>query len=123
MYVSVNKKGEIKEVGVSTNPDLKSLFIADETNPFNGWSKAKICCYKVNIRDGIVMMMTPYIDSRLIEHFDALGTASETNASDISDNREGLTETFESTLTNTDDIASLREGLEEVYEMLLESEV
>lgn len=123
MYVSVNKKGEIKEVGVSTNPDLKSLFIADETNPFNGWSKAKICCYKVNIRDGIVMMMTPYVDSRMIEHLDALGQENELNASDISDNREGLTETFESTLVNTDDIASLREGLEEVYEMLLESEV
>jgi len=40
--------------------------------------------------------------------------------SDIAGNREGLTETFESTLTNTEDISSLREGLEEVYEMISE---
>ena len=44
------------------------------------------------------------------------------NASDISDNRDGLMETFETYLSNTDDIATLREGLMEVYE-LIESEV
>ena len=59
LYISVNKKGEIKEVGISTNPELKSVYIADETNPFSGWSKSKICCYKVNVKDGLVMMMTP----------------------------------------------------------------
>lgn len=122
MYVSVNKKNEIKMVGVSTDPNLTSLYIDDEHNPFEGWSEAKICCYKVNVKDGIVMMMTPYIDSRLLDHFDQIGMATEVNASDISDNREGLMETFETSMVNTDDISSLREGLEEVYEMLLESE-
>lgn len=122
MYVSVNSKNEIKEVGVSTNPNLTALYINDEYNPFEGWSEAKICCYKVNVKDGIVMMMTPYVDSRMIEHFDMLGKSTETNASDISDNREGIVETFETSMINTDDIAVLREGLEEVYELLLESE-
>ena len=46
------------------------------------------------------------------------------NASDISDNRQGLTETFESTLTNADDVAINRQAIEELYEMILsESEV
>jgi len=47
----------------------------------------------------------------------------KTNASDISDNREGITETFESTLLNTDDISICREAIEELYEIILESEV
>ena len=70
MYVSVNKENEIKIIGVSTDPNLTSLYIDDENNPFNGWSAAKICCYKVEVKDGIVIMMTPYVDSRLIDHFD-----------------------------------------------------
>lgn len=46
------------------------------------------------------------------------------NISDISDNRQGLTETFESTLTNADDVAINRQAIEELYEMLTaESEV
>ena len=46
------------------------------------------------------------------------------NTSDISDNREGLTETFEATLTNTDDVAINRQAIEELYEMITtESEV
>ena len=46
------------------------------------------------------------------------------NTSDISDNREGLTETFESTLTNTDDVAINRQAIEELFELITaESEV
>lgn len=40
------------------------------------------------------------------------------NASDISDNREGLTETFEATLVNTDDVAINRQAIEELYEIM-----
>ena len=48
----------------------------------------------------------------------------DANSSDISDNRQGLTETFESTLTNADDVAINRQAIEELYEMLTaESEV
>ena len=48
----------------------------------------------------------------------------ELNASDISDNRQGLTETFEATLTNTDDVAINRQAIEELYELITaESEV
>ena len=46
------------------------------------------------------------------------------NTSDISDNREGLTETFEATLTNTDDVAINRQAIEELFELITaESEV
>ena len=46
------------------------------------------------------------------------------NTSDISDNREGLTETFEATLNNTDDVAINRQAIEELFEMITaESEV
>ena len=46
------------------------------------------------------------------------------NSSDISDNRQGLTETFEATLNNTDDVAINRQAIEELFEMITaESEV
>ena len=48
----------------------------------------------------------------------------DVNSGDISDNRQGLTETFEATLNNTDDVAINRHAIEELYEMLTtESEV
>ena len=48
----------------------------------------------------------------------------DVNSNDISDNRQGLTETFEATLTNTDDVAINRQAIEELYEMITaESEV
>ena len=42
----------------------------------------------------------------------------DVNSSDISDNRQGLTETFESTLTNADDVAINRQAIEELFEMI-----
>lgn len=54
------------------------------------------------------------------QSLDNVSEQTNVNTSDISDNREGLTETFETTLVNADDISTLREGLEEVYEMLIE---
>lgn len=77
MYVSVNEYNEIKEVGISTNPSLTALYIDDTDNPFVGWSEARICCYKINVKDGIVQMLIPYVDSRFIDHIDQLGKASE----------------------------------------------
>lgn len=118
MYVSVNKKNEIKMVGVSTDPNLTALYINDDNNPFDGWSSAKICCYKVNVKDGIVMMLTPYVDSRMIEHFDALGLVGEQNTEDIEATMEGLTETFEAVGGNTDDIAICMEAITEIYELM-----
>ena len=123
MYISVNEKNEIKKVGIDEN--LTVLYVDENSAdyPWNGWSEVKICCYKVEVKDGIVTMMTPYVDSISLDVIDQLGKSTEVNAGDISDNRDGLMETFEASMLNTDDIADLRTGLEEVYEMLLESEV
>ena len=73
MKIYCNEKGEIH----STTPDptLTEIEVTDGT--FDGWSEAKICCYKVSVQDGNVTMMTPYVDSRLIEHIDQLGKQTE----------------------------------------------
>lgn len=79
MLIFCNADGEIKDVGVNSQND-KSLVkyeINDAENPFDGWSVAKICCYKVTVSNGVVTMMTPYIDSRLIEHIEQLGKQTE----------------------------------------------
>lgn len=77
MKVYVDSENRIKAVDSTTDTSLTELTINDETNPFKDWSIAKICCYKVTVVDGIVTMMTPYADSRMIEHIDQLGNQVE----------------------------------------------
>ena len=101
MILYVNDRNEIKDVDTTSDTSLIAVEVNDETNPFKGWSVAKICCYQVNVSEGQVTMMTPYVDTRIIEHIDQLGKESDMNASDAAD---------------------LRAAIEELYEML-ESEV
>ena len=76
MILFVNEKNEIKDVNTTSDPSLIPLEVNDdEQNPFRDWNVAKICCYRATVSDGMVTMMTPYIDSRLIEHIDRLGAA------------------------------------------------
>ena len=75
MKIYVNDKNEIHEVSTCSDPSLIELEVTDGT--FDGWSEAKICCYKATVQDGKVIMMTPYVDSRLIEHIDQLGKQTE----------------------------------------------
>jgi len=121
MKVYCNDRLEIMDVGSTLDTTLTEYEVPDED--FEGWSIAKICCYKIYVSLGKYCGFSPYVDSRLIQHIEQLGKQTEFNASDISDNREGLTETFESTLTNTDDISMCREAIEEIYEMIIGSEV
>ena len=117
MIVYTDERGCIKDVGTTENPELIEVEITDGT--FDGWSDAKICCYRIETDgEGNVIMLTPYIDSRLIDTFDRLGKTDQINASDISDNREGIMETFEETESNSTDIADLREAIMELYEMM-----
>ena len=121
MIVYVNENGEIHDVGTTTDETLTPVeIIDDEENPFTGWSDAKICCYRVEVTDGHVTMMTPYVDTRLIDFIDKYGTLTVENTSDIADNREGIMETFEATESNASDLADLRAAIEEVYEMISE---
>lgn len=76
MIVYVNENGEIKDVNTTSDSSLIPVEVTDGT--FDGWSVAKICCYKVQVNNGVVTMMTPYVDSRLLEHIDMLGKQVET---------------------------------------------
>lgn len=68
MILYVNSNNEIKDVGSTTDESLTKVEIVDdEYNPFRDWSVAKILCYKVLVKDNRVVMMTPYVDSNLIE--------------------------------------------------------
>lgn len=83
MTIYVNDNKEIKDVDVTNLEGLIPLEINDEENPFAGWSVAKICCYKATVEEGKVTMMTPYVDSRLIEHIEKLGVDTEKNQANI----------------------------------------
>ena len=79
MILYVDNENKVRAVNTTTDTSLTPLYV-DETSdlfPFKGWSVAKICCYKVNVQDGIVTMMTPYVDSRMLEHIDQLGKQIE----------------------------------------------
>lgn len=92
MLVYVDSESRIKAVGTTTDTTLTEVYINenDESFPFKGWSTAKICCYKVTVQDGVVTMMTPYVDSRILDFVDDIGkridsldTKHETNVANI----------------------------------------
>lgn len=92
MLVYVDSESRIKAVGSTTDTTLTELYINenDEFFPFKGWSTSKICCYKVTVQDGVVIMMTPYVDSRILDFVDDIGkridsldTKHETNVANI----------------------------------------
>ena len=123
MYVSVNENNEIKKVGIDES--LKVLYVDENADifPFKGWSEAKICCYKVNVNDeGIITMMTPYIDSRLIEHFDQLGVSEESNEKNITEVELGVCDLYETvdevTTENQDQITNLELAVCDLYELI-----
>lgn len=80
MIVFVDSDSKIRAVGKASDESLTPLYISDEDNPFAGWSKAKICCYMVNVSDGRVTMFTPYVDSRMLDQIDIMGHAIEDQA-------------------------------------------
>lgn len=82
MVVYVNSNNEIKAVNQTDLEGLIALEVTDGT--FDGWNDAKICCYKVNVVDGNVVMLTPYVDSRIVERIDQLGTQTAEVSSNIS---------------------------------------
>lgn len=79
MILYTNERGEIKDVGSTTKSNLNILIVNDEDNPFKGWSKAKICCYKVQVQNEHIVMMTPYVDSRIVEQLGNVGESIDSN--------------------------------------------
>ena len=100
MVIYVNESGEIKDVSTTNDQNLIPLEILDDDeNPFTNWSVAKICCHKVKVNNGHVVMLTPYVDSRIIDHIDQLANSIKINSSDIVDNQLALVDIYESLLT------------------------
>jgi hypothetical protein len=83
MIVFVNDRNEIKDVDSTTDASLFSVEINDENNPFKDWTKAKICCFKVEVTDGNVTMFTPYVNTEIIERLDKLAVLTEGSVTDI----------------------------------------
>ena len=93
MIIFVNEKNEIKDVDVTKDETLTAYKLTDNDNPFKDWNVNKICCYKVGLTpetaDGeetgkyLVTMMTPYIDSRIIEPIVWLREQIKSNSDDI----------------------------------------
>lgn len=72
MTVFVNQNGEIKDVYSTENEKLVPVEMPEQ-NPFEGWSIAKICCYKILFHNGAYSGYAPYVDVKIIDHIDALG--------------------------------------------------
>ena len=75
MILYVDNENKVRAVNATTDDTLTPLYVdeSNDTFPFKGWSTAKICCYMVNVSDGMVTMMTPYVDSRCLEFVDQMG--------------------------------------------------
>lgn len=93
MLVYTDNDGRIMAVETSDDPDLIPVeIIDDDDNPFAGWSDARICCYRIHATDGHVDMMTPYVNSILIDIVDRFGTADAQTAEDIISAEQEITE-------------------------------
>lgn len=80
MKVYVDSENRIKAVDSTTDETLTELIIDDATNPFADWSKAKICCYRITVKDGFVTMFTPYRPSSALDYIDEIGHEADDNA-------------------------------------------
>ncbi len=79
MIVYINSKNEIKDVDTTTDATLTPIEMPED-NPFDNWSVAKICCHKLRLENGQYTGFTPYVDTKIIEHIERLGTGHENNA-------------------------------------------
>ena len=123
MILYVNDRNEIKDVNSTNDKTLTKVFIKDEENPFENWSIAKICCYRVDVREGVVCMMTPYVNSLIIEHLDRLGEQNGQTEETVTNLEVAVCENYESAEMYKEETNSQIDNLQlavvEVYEMLL----
>lgn len=118
MVLFVNDKGEIKDIDSTEDKSLTALEITGN-NPFDGWSDARIRCYRVEVRDGEVVMMTPYVSSTLLDHIDYLGKGTQAVAESVTSTQMALTETFEQAEKNGDQLTDAEIAIAEVYEAVV----
>lgn len=65
----------------------------------------------------IISMMTPYIDSRIIEHISRLGGDTEMVAADLTDTQLALVENYDQTLAIGEDLTDTQLALIENYDL------
>ena len=119
MILYINDKGEIKDVNTTTDKTLRAVDVGND-NPFDGdASIEKMRCYKVKLNGDSVEYYQALVDDKIIEHIDALGKGSETNANNITDTQIGLTETYQKALDTDATITDIQLALVELYEMIL----
>ena len=75
MTIYINDRNEIHDVGSTTDPKLTPIEVTDGS--LDDMSEALICCYRVNVVDGVVTMRTPYVPSTVLESIDRLGRQTE----------------------------------------------
>lgn len=74
MILYLNNRGEIHAVGSTERTDLTKVEL-DETAigfPFCGWSYTRICCYRIEIENGYITMMTPYVPTHMMSALESL---------------------------------------------------
>ena len=122
MILYVNDRNEVKDVHSTNDTSLTEVFINDEGNPFENWSVAKICCYRVDVREGVVCMFTPYVNSLIIEHLDRLGTQNGQTEETVTNLEVAVCENYESAEIYKEETNSQLDNLQlalvEVYEMI-----
>lgn len=96
MIVFTDNEGRILDVDSTKDASLTRIELADEGNPFVGWSKHKITCYRIEVdEEGRVTMMTPYIDSRTINKYAKMSGDIE----ELDHGLQGSNETVDMVLT------------------------
>lgn len=141
MILYVNTKGEVKDVNSTEDETLTKLPISNNSdNPFANWPVARICCYRVGVipekitevitdSEGnettetretgkyIISMMTPYVDSRIVEYIAMLGSKDEAIESDVTNTQIGLFENYSQTTAISNELTNTQLGLFESYNM------
>ena len=73
MKIFVDSESKIRAVDNTNDSTLTPIELDPNEHTFDGWSSAKICCYQVSVSNGFITMMTPYVDSRLLDMIDNMG--------------------------------------------------
>lgn len=118
MILYVNSRNEIKDVNNTSDTSLTALEV-NENNPFANWTVAKICCFKVEVQNGNVVMYIPYVNSQVIEHIDRLSNMDKAISADVIDTQLGLAETYEKVVDTESDVTDIELAITELYELML----
>lgn len=120
MFIFENDRNEIHDVDSTTDTNLHAVEVTDGT--FDNWSKARICCYVADVREGRVVTLYPYVNTIIVEQLDRLGVSEESNEKNITDVELGVCDLYETadkvTTENQDQITNLELAVCDLYESI-----